>query len=267
MGQPKPGRRYTLDRISRDLRSLGVRSGQTLLVHSSLRAVGPTEDGATTVVAALQDVLGSPGTLVVPANTADNSDTSRIHRARTAEMSSAQLRQYRRAMKAFDPVTTPSTAMGSIAERVRTTPGAVRSEHPQTSFAALGFLARSLMSGHAANCHFGETSPLARLYDIGAWVMLLGVGYEACSAFHLAEYRYVKQPPTRTYRCVVMKRGKRCWWEYTDVDLDDRNIRAFGEYHDQAGTVISGRVANADCRLMPITSIVDIAIEWLRIHR
>ena len=73
----------------------------------------------------------------------------------------------------------------------------MRSAHPQTSFAALGPKARELMNDHAVDCHLGECSPLGRLYEEGAWILLLGVGYATCSAFHLAEYRYTPNPPTR----------------------------------------------------------------------
>ncbi len=62
-------------------------------------------------------------------------------------MSWDQLRTYRNQMPAFDKHTTPS-GMGAIAETLRTTAGAVRSDHPQSSFAAIGPQAAHLMDGH-----------------------------------------------------------------------------------------------------------------------
>ena len=53
------------------------------------------------------------------------------------------------------------------------------------------------MADHRLESHLGEYSPLAKLYRMEASVLLLGVGYQVCSAFHLAEYRYVESPPTR----------------------------------------------------------------------
>ena len=45
----------------------------------------------------------------------------------------------------------------------------------------------------------------------------MGVDYWACSAFHLAEYRYTANPPMRTYRCVIAVDGQAVWHEYSDV--------------------------------------------------
>jgi aminoglycoside 3-N-acetyltransferase len=261
---PNPATQESLDA---DLRALGVAAGQTLLVHASMRRLGPVRGGAVAVVAALRDVLGGEGTLVVPSGTADNSDTSSVHLARIAGMSPDEVRRFRAAMPPFDPATTPSTGMGRVAELVRTTPGAVRSAHPQTSFAALGPLAEKIVSGHAPDCHLGEASPLAQLYELDAWILLLGVGYQACTALHLAEYRYTANPPRRTYRCVVTCDGRAQWWEYTDVVLDDRDLGRIGGELDGAGMVAKGTVGAAECRLLPLTSAVDVATRWLARHR
>lgn len=259
---PPAGR--TRDSLAADLRALGVASGQTLLVHASMRSLGPVRGGAATVVAALRETVGSEGTLAVPTATPGNSDTSRLYHSRTAGMTSEQIARHKAAMRPFDPATSPSEGMGQIAEELRTTPGAVRSAHPQTSFAALGPMAGKLTDGHALNCHLGESSPLARLYEIAAWVLLLGVGYPACSAFHLAEYRYVPDPPTRRYGCAIAMAGRAAWHEYQDVVLDDSDLRDLGADFDRTGHVIRGEVGQADCRLAPMTAAVDFAAEWLR---
>ena len=63
-----------------------------------------------------------------------------------------------------------------------------------------GHEARDLAEDHRRNCHLGEHSPLGKLYQMGAYVLLLGVGYERCTAFHLAEYRYTESPPMTIIR-------------------------------------------------------------------
>ncbi|MGV9302402.1 MULTISPECIES: aminoglycoside N(3)-acetyltransferase [unclassified Nonomuraea] len=244
--------------LSGQLSRLGVAAGQVLLVHSALRRVGDVT--AATAAAALRDVLGEEGTLVVPTQTAGNSDTSREHLERIAGMSPGQVAAFRATMPPFDPLTTPSTGMGRLAEHVRTTEGAVRSAHPQTSFAALGPMAAKLMDGHARDCHLGEHSPLARLYEANAWILLLGVGYTACTALHLAEYR-LPDPPLRTYRCVV----EEGWWEYQDVDLQDAHLTELGADLDKTDFSRKGGVGRAECRLLPLAPMVDFAVNWLAV--
>ncbi|HEX4811795.1 MAG TPA: AAC(3) family N-acetyltransferase [Nonomuraea sp.] len=246
---------------------LGVARGQVLLTHSSLRSLGPTEGGAGTVVAALRAVLGDDGTLVVPSGTAGNSDTSPLYRAAVAGMTPEEAAAHRARMPAYDPATTPSHGMGQIAEHVRTRPGALRSAHPQTSFAALGPRAAEITDGHARDCLLGERSPLARLYDAGALVLLLGVGYDTCTAFHLAEYRYTAEPPRRTYRAVVDDGDGRAWCAFEDVSLDPGDFPALGAAFEATGAVRRGRVGAADTRLFPLRAAVDHATGWLATHR
>ncbi|TMR89241.1 aminoglycoside N(3)-acetyltransferase, partial [Nonomuraea basaltis] len=214
--------------LSRDFAALGVSFGQVLLLHSSLSSLGHAEGGAGMVVSALRGVLGDDGTLVVPSGTSGNSDTSPLYRAAVAGMTPDEIAAYRSRMPAFDPASTPSDRMGRIAEHVRTLPGARRSAHPQTSFAAIGSRAAEITEGHARDCLLGERSPLARLYDAGALVLLLGVGYDTCTAFHLAEYRYTARPPRRSYRAVVDDGNGREWCEFEDVFVDARDFAALG---------------------------------------
>jgi aminoglycoside 3-N-acetyltransferase len=257
----------TREQLVRELERLGVDAGQTLLVHSSLRSVGWVDGGAETVVAALRDAVGEDGNLVVPAGTEANSRTSRAYLASIAGMTPDQIRKHVNTMPAFDPDTTPGDA-GAVAEAVRLSKGAVRSAHPQSSFAALGPAAQLLMQDHKLESHLGEDSPLARLYERDdSHVLLLGVGYTACSALHLAEYRYRPNPPRQTYSCVIADGDKRSWKSYSDVVLDDRHFSAIGDDLDIKLRPSCGLVGNAKSRFFPLPAAVDYAAKWMRRHR
>lgn len=193
-------------RTTAALTALGVRPGDVLLVHASLRSLGPVAGGARGVLGALRRAVGPAGTLVVPAFTPENSDTSPHYRERVRDLDAGAVDAVRASMEPYDPALTPAPSMGALAETVRTAAGAGRSAHPQTSFAALGPDAARLLAGHRADCHLGEDSPLARLYEADARILLLGTGYATCTAFHLGEYR-MPGPPRRSYRCVVTSRG------------------------------------------------------------
>jgi len=215
-----PANRRQLVRL---FRRLGVERGGILMVHASLGGAGLRD---TDVRDALLDVLGPDGTLVVPTFTPENSFTSRAYKALTDGMSEEQEKEFRASVAPFDPGMTACPTMGVLAECVWTTRGAVRSGHPHTSLAGLGPRAEELLAEHDPHCHLGERSPLAKLYAEGAQVLLFRVGFEACSAFHLAEYRMRPTPPQRAYHCVVDEKGN--WTSYQDIELYDGDFEAIG---------------------------------------
>ncbi|WP_435209661.1 aminoglycoside N(3)-acetyltransferase [Streptomyces sp. bgisy034] len=269
---------YTSHRLTEDLRSLGLRPGDIVLVHSSLRRIGPTERGAATVVDALRAAVGPEGTIVVPTFTAANSLTSPIYRERTRGMTAQEIDAFKETMPGFDPATTPSDGMGVVAELLRQMPGTRRSAHPQTSLAASGPKAAELTRDHPLDCHLGEASPLGRLCQAGARVLLLGVGFESCTAFHLGEYR-LPHPPPRRYDCVVAD-GRpvggnpgRQWVWFEDVALDDGDFARLGAWLERrrtdagASVVRRGRVGGGIARLLPLADSVNLAVEWFKEHR
>jgi aminoglycoside 3-N-acetyltransferase len=263
----RPWQPVTGQRILRDLRRLGVEPGQTLLVHASLRALGWVRGGAPTVISALRQAVGPDGHVVAPTGTEANSATSRMHRARIAMLTPDQVAAYRDNMPAFDKDTTPS-GMGAVSEALRTADGAVRSAHPQSSFAAIGPQADLLMADHPLDCHLGPDSPLGRLDKMDAQVLMIEVGYWAFTGFHLAEYTYTPNPPTRKYACVVTTaEGGRCWAEYDDVVLDDQKFEDIGESLEKNAEIKRGKVGHARCRLVPLHPAVEFAAEWMRENR
>ncbi|MEU9374944.1 AAC(3) family N-acetyltransferase [Streptomyces sp. NPDC048255] len=253
------------------LRLLGVRPGSRLMVHASLAGTGLR---AEVLRDALTGVLGPRGTLVVPAFTPENSRTSSAHLARIAGLTGSEVAAFRERMPPFDPASTPSQGMGALAEAVRTAPGAARSAHPQTSFAALGKDAERLCSGHRMESHLGEETPLGKLCWEGGQVLMINVGFSACTAFHLAEYR-IPKPPLRMYECVVKVNlpGRRngCqqggeWTAYEDVALDDSDFAEIGRSFPDS-RVRRGRVGGAAAMLFSIPDAVDHALDWMTENR
>jgi aminoglycoside 3-N-acetyltransferase len=262
-----PTRRpQTRQSLTGDLGALGVSEGDALLVHASLRSLGWVCGGATAVVEALVDAVGPTGTVAVPTHTAGNSDPARWHRTGPAPVPADWWPAIRDALPPFDPATSPGMGMGAVSEAVRTWPGALRSGHPQTSFVALGPAAGHVVANHDRTCHLGERSPLARLAEHDAKVLLLGVGFAVCTAFHLAEYR-LPDPPIRTYSCVVATPAGRTWFDYPDVALDDGDFAALGADLEGTGAVAVGPAGAAQARLFRLAPAVDHAVGWLAAHR
>jgi aminoglycoside 3-N-acetyltransferase len=261
------------DRLVADLRSLGLRRGQDLLIHCSLRQVGRIEGRAATLLAAILEVAGPEATLVVPTQTTLNSLTSRAFLSATAGLDAHQRARFVAAMPRFDPASTPSTGMGAFAEHLRTRPSAARSSHPQVSFAAIGPRARACTSVHDLDCLLGDRSPLGWLYAADAAILLLGVGYSACTAFHLAEYRLPWAPPRRRYRGFIPQGETWVEHEFTDIELDNSDFELLGpelESIAERGVLPGlrrGRVGSATCRLVALRTAVDFACSWLAAHR
>lgn len=257
----------TFSGLVADLRRLDVRAGDILLVHASLRSLGDWVcGGAPTVVRALLEVIGPDGTIITPAQSPECQDPARWSHLTVPPQ---WLPELRRQLPPFDAQTTPASAMGAIAECVRTWPGAKRSAHPLTSFAGVGPAAGDLLTGHELSCLLGEESPLARLEAAGGRSLLLGVGYDRCTAFHLAEYR-LPDPPLRVASCIVgPSQAERVWMDFKTVDLDSSDFAEIGrdlERHDP-GCVRIGPVGSATARLLPIPEAVRFAHTWMLRNR
>lgn len=259
MSTPPPtGPLVTRDTLTTELRAFGVQSGETLLVHSSLSSLGWVCGGAVAVVQGLLDALGPDGTLVVPTQSGDLSDPAEWGNPPVPEEWWDTIRA---TMPEYDPLVTPTRGMGVIPETVRTWPGALRSAHPQTSFAAVGPLAGHITEGHAPDCQLGERSPLARLETLHARVLLLGAGYDACTGFHLAEYR-IPSPLVK-----VGRPGPEGWEVMTEVSITSDRFDELGHDFERDRPVARGKVGAADARLFPLADAVAYAQRWLVVHR
>ncbi|MFI6337656.1 aminoglycoside N(3)-acetyltransferase [Streptomyces sp. NPDC050535] len=259
MSTPPPtGPLVTRDTVRAQLLALGVRPGETLLTHSSLSSLGWVCGGAIGAVLGLLDALGPDGTLVVPTQSGDLSDPALWRNPPVPEEWWSVIRA---TMPCYDPLVTPSGGVGVIPETVRTWPGALRSAHPQTSFAAIGPRAAEITEGHATDCRLGERSPLARLEQLDARVLLLGTGYDTCTTFHLAEYRI----PSSLVQLGRPTPGG--WEEVTEVSITSERFDELGSDFERDRPVVRGRVGAADTRLFPVADAVAYAERWLALHR
>ena len=259
-----PARLCTRESIAADLDSLGVQAGDTIVLHSSVNKIGFVNGGPVTVVQAILDVLGPNGTLVVPTHTIDNTDPSTWAPPDYVPVPEEWWQAIRDSMPVYDAAVTPSRRMGAVPEVVRTWPGAKRSGHPQTSFAAVGSKAASITDNHAITCRMGEDSPLARLEGIGAKILLIGVDFGKCTAFHLAEYR-ADYSPIVECSFAIMSDGKRVWRTLKDRKWDGKDFAQIGEDFCAAKKelVQQGQVGSAHCSLVPLKDSLQFATNWL----
>ena len=147
------------------LKSIGVKEGMDLMMHSSLRRVGPVDGGADTIIDSLLEILGADGTLMM--STVSGSVTP--------------------VQPVFHSKYTPSS-VGALSNVFRMRPGAVRSLHPVHSIAAMGPKAGFYTERHlACNTPWSPDSPYGKLMRNGAFILFLGVDFACNTCLHSLE--------------------------------------------------------------------------------
>ncbi|MFZ0891314.1 MAG: AAC(3) family N-acetyltransferase [Thermoplasmata archaeon] len=253
--------------LKRDLQSLGVTAGSTILVHSSLSSLGWVVGGPQAVIGALEDAVGTGGTLMMPAFSESAPEPSRW---RNPPVPESWWPIIRNEWSPYDPAWTPSRGLGVIAELFRTQPGTLRSLHPNDSFAARGPGAQELLRTQTLDFGLGENSPLARLFDVGGWVLLLGVDHGSNTSMHLAEHRaeWPGRAAVFDWAGRVVRDGRIEAVRLRDIDGTSDDFSALGADYELAGGVVQlGTVGMATARLMRQRPLVDYAVGWIERHR
>lgn len=253
----------TIDTMHEDLLKLGVHKNDILLVHSSLSSLGWVCGGPQAVIMGLMKVLGNDGTLVMPAQTGDWSDPAEWG---NPSIPKEWIQTVYDNLPAYEPEITPTRGMGRIAELFRTFPGTVRSNHPQVSFCANGKLAKDIIEDHTLTPQFGMDSPLGKLYDLNAKILLLGVGYDSCTSFHLAE-TLINKIPKKQMGTAMLHQGERVWKWFDDYVYDSDDFELLGKDFEKNHSVQKGKVGNAECMLFNMRMGVDFAKTWLMKYR
>ena len=255
----------TVITLAGKLRASGLAAGQTVLVHLAMSQLGWIAGGAEAVILALLAAVGDSGTIMMLAHTGANTDPSNWQNPPVPEAWWQTIRDY---TPAYDPQTTPTRGLGVVPELFRTWPGALRSDHPVLSMAALGPQARYLVSDHALTEGAGDRSPLGKLYELDGHVLLLGVGHENNTSLHLAEYR--ANYPGKRHLCTgsaMQVDGGRQWVAYETLDINTGDFAELGAAFDHAHNVAVGRINDAGVRFFRQRPLVDFAVAWLEQHR
>lgn len=248
------------------LRAAGVQPSGLVIVHSSLSRLGWVVGGAHTVVAALTEAVAPHGTIVMPSLSSNLSEPSRWE---APPVPASWWQTIRDEMPAYDAALTPMVGMGAVAECFRHLPGTVRSQHPAVSLMANGPLAHKVVHPHDMTAGFGDDSPLGRLYELDARIVLVGVGHSNNTSLHLAESRTRwAREHSITFGVPVMVDGERRWVTYDDVDYDNHDFETAGAAFAAAtGGEVRVTLGAGELIACTMREIVDFAIEWLDYSR
>lgn len=255
----------TIDSLIEQFAACGLSAGQTVLVHSSLSRLGWVAGGAVAVIQALLQVLTPTGTLMMPTHTGDNSDPANWVNPPVPAEWWASIRAY---TPPYDPARTPTRMMGVIPELFRTWPEVDRSAHPIVSFAALGPNASFLLENHELSDMLGEKSPLARLYEVDGYILLLGVGHSNNTSLHLAEVRadYAGKKWIQE-GCAMWVNGERQWVKFQTLEWNSEDFDLIGRTYEREKAIPRYPVGKAAVHFLKQRPLVDFAVEWMEKNR
>jgi len=239
--------------IQEELKSFGVPHGATVVVHSSLSAFGAVKGGAHGIVDALLRSVGDSGSLVVPTFTPQISDPH----PQSLSFDDPQIIHDRQNVPLFhEHLPTP---MGAIPNAVLAHPERRRGRHPQASVAAIGAKAREITADQPFIYALGKDSPFEKMYRMGAYILLLGVGHNRNSFLHYAE-SLVPHHRTKLRRFPCLIENERVWVEVPDVGDDNgKYFPQVGAEAEAAGLIRSTMIGSARCQLMACVPFVDFA--------
>ena len=151
--------------FQQQLIDLGLKPGDTVLVHSSMKSLGTTRSPEE-IIGDMQQVLGEDGTLLFPALTYEN--VTREH-------------------PVFDSEST-EPCVGLLPRTFWKMPNVERSVHPTHSVCAWGRLAHTMTVGHAMDdTAVGPHSPFMLLPVYGGKLLFIGDVLHACTMMHGVE--------------------------------------------------------------------------------
>lgn len=156
---------YNKQQLKDQLESMGLKGDETILIHSSMKAIGAVDGGADTVLDAWMEYF-KDGLFLLPTHTwktvnADN--------------------------PVYNPYTTPS-CVGLLTNMFMKRDGVIRSLHPTHSMSGYGKNAAEYLAGEEYNntpCTPGGCYD--RLKEVGGKVLLVGVGHERNTYTHSVE--------------------------------------------------------------------------------
>ncbi len=213
------------------LKDIGVAPGMDLLVHSSLKRVGPTDGGADMIIDTLLEAIGPGATLMM------STVSGNVNARQTV----------------FHVAHTPSTT-GALTNVFRRRDSAIRSLHPVHSIAAIGPGAGFYTEGHFdAPTPWSPPSPYGKLMSNHGFILFLGTDFSANTCIHAIEIE-ARVPGLHTEATTLLQA------------IDYNGVLHEIEHHwhapklccypdlehlvERAGGLTYGRIGNAICRLV-----------------
>ena len=214
--------------IAADLRNLGIRTGDTVLIRVALQSVGRIP--RSQILTDILEAVGSEGTIACLAFT----DSA-----------------YRWRADKLPPFTVASKSnAGALPNIMLGHPDAHRSLHPQCSIVAIGKHAEFLTSDHGPKSP--AYAPMRKVIDLQGKMLVIGC-VKSCPGFttaHLAEfdlklYRRFIMTKTLTVTPYINDQGERVLYKRSDPGLCSNSYWKFYAHYVNDGLLRAGMVGDA----------------------
>lgn len=230
--------------LKRRLTDLGLQEDDVLMVHASLRKLGPVIGGAHTVIESICEVIGERGIMSMILGSCEGD--------------------------IFDARTSPSDpAMGVLAEQFRNYPGVEVNDHPAARFAALGARASSFLNPSPRNDYYGKGSVLERFVGSRGKILRLGANPDTTTVTHYAEYLANVSPKRRVTRRYITETEGEMFIDSLDDSMGIQDW-PMGDYFARilldyvaSGKCARGSIGNCRAELIDAGNFVEFAVTWM----
>jgi aminoglycoside 3-N-acetyltransferase len=251
---------YTQEDLIDQIKASGIQAGDVLELHTSLKSMGFILGGANAILEAFLHVLTHEGTLVMAAQAWDNSEPAYFEHPPIAIDLYEQLRNHH---PIFQGKQEDIHKMGALAQVMQRHNQVYISNHPQVAMMAIGKHAKWITQEHKLEDMFSERSPLGRLRELKAKVLLIGVDYDACTAMHLGEHLSGVRPIGIQGSRILVK-DKMIWEKFLTYMYDSDDFKAIGVSMESNGLVQQARFAQANTKLIPYETLIRFTQSYFR---
>jgi aminoglycoside 3-N-acetyltransferase len=241
--------------LTADLIGLGITLGDVVMVHGSLRQIGPIVGGVNVLLDALFDCVGKQGTLVAYI---DFEPFYEEHDPKIPVFDKHSARARR--------------DHGILHEALRIWPGTQRSDHPDASVIANGRLADWLVSEHPFQYGYGPGTPFERVLLANGKVAMLGAPLDTITLLHHAEHlAEIPDKRMRRYRRLMPTPQGARWIDFEEFDTSDPvhsslpelAFQQIAEDYLASGKGRLGRVGRATSYCFDAQDLVFFGKQWI----
>jgi aminoglycoside 3-N-acetyltransferase len=259
---------HSRQRLTGDLRALGVAAGDLVMVHASVRAVGEVAGGPDAIHLAIKDAITLEGTLIMYA-----SCPRYVDEVGRGNLSAPEESEVLEKLPPFDPDTARcARENGTLVEFLRTYPGSRVNAHP-ARFVAWGKQVGYLFSSQPWDYAFGHGSALERFVERDGRILLLGCDHDTVTFLHHVEHiaDFADKRVAR-FKVPVLAGGARVWRDMEEIDTSgagahanwpDRFFARLVDAYLAESNNGGGLVGDARAYLVPARALLRFARSWM----